>query len=189
METVIDAAFELFAARGYESVSVAEIAARAAISARTFYRYFPAKEDVLVIDPDVDEALRSNIEEGPRPAERDVDFVARALITAMAARRPDRLQRSYELFASTPAFQARIQKLVWQDQEWIVDALLGGKPRTPASELRARLITHVVSHTIRLAAGEWMRTGRTGELEQACHEALSLVTEAFYPTAAQPTPG
>jgi AcrR family transcriptional regulator len=110
MDAVIDAAFELFAARGFDSVSVEEIAATAEISPRTFYRYFPAKEDVLVIDPDVDEALRRSIEQGRQPAETDVDFVARALITAMSARRPDRLQRSYYLFANTPAFQARIQR-------------------------------------------------------------------------------
>ena len=183
MDMVIDAAFELFAAKGFDNVSVEEIAATAEISPRTFYRYFPAKEDVLVIDPDVDEALRRSVELGPQPEESDVDFVARALITGMSARRPDRLQRSYDLFANAPAFQARIQRLVWRDQEWIVDTLLRGKPRTQITELRARLITHVVSHTIRLAASEWIRTGRPVAMEQACHEALGLLREAFAGTA------
>jgi AcrR family transcriptional regulator len=40
-------ALELFASEGYAATSVEAIAERALISPRTFYRYFPAKEDVV----------------------------------------------------------------------------------------------------------------------------------------------
>ncbi len=41
-------AFALFEERGYDSVTVADIAGMAGVTARTFYRYFPGKETLLI---------------------------------------------------------------------------------------------------------------------------------------------
>src|ERR1700733_520845 len=42
-----EAAMELYAERGYEQTTVAEIAERAGLTARTFFRYFADKREVL----------------------------------------------------------------------------------------------------------------------------------------------
>ena len=44
-------AMDLFVQRGYAAVSVDDIADAAGVSARTFYRYFTTKEDVLALYP------------------------------------------------------------------------------------------------------------------------------------------
>jgi AcrR family transcriptional regulator len=62
------AAWDLFGKKGYESTTVAEIAAAAGVSRRTFFRYYASKEDVLTAT---------------------TDDLAEAMLTAMAGRPRD----------------------------------------------------------------------------------------------------
>jgi AcrR family transcriptional regulator len=44
---ILDAAFELFTARGFDQVPVAEVASRAGVSEATVFNYFSRKEDLI----------------------------------------------------------------------------------------------------------------------------------------------
>jgi AcrR family transcriptional regulator len=49
-EAIVDAAFTLFQERGFERTTIADIAEAADIAPRTFFAYFPSKDDVVFHD-------------------------------------------------------------------------------------------------------------------------------------------
>ncbi|MGW4244934.1 TetR/AcrR family transcriptional regulator, partial [Nocardia sp. NPDC004722] len=51
-QQIIEAAFEVFTAQGYEATAISQVAARAGIGQGTVYRYFGSKREILdhVID-------------------------------------------------------------------------------------------------------------------------------------------
>src|SRR3954471_15974601 len=54
-QAIGDAAWALFAEKGYEETSINDIAERANVAPRTFFRYFPTKE--AVVYPEFDQML------------------------------------------------------------------------------------------------------------------------------------
>lgn len=80
-QALITAALELFEERGYDGTAVADIAAGADVSTRTFFSYFPSKEDVLFADTEERVACAFAIIDGRKPDDRPADLLVRALMT------------------------------------------------------------------------------------------------------------
>jgi len=72
-QALVDAATELFESQGYDETTVADIAAAAEIGTRTFFSYFPTKEELVF--PESDARVRAAVDaiatrdQHERPAE------------------------------------------------------------------------------------------------------------------------
>jgi AcrR family transcriptional regulator len=113
-------AMRLFQERGYDATTVEQIADAAEISPSTFFRYFPTKEDVVLLD-DYDPMLVRIIAE--RPADEPVVTALRnALLEGMriAFAEDEKLVRERLGFMlSVPAIRARM----WEQTSSTVDTL------------------------------------------------------------------
>jgi AcrR family transcriptional regulator len=88
-QEIARAAWPLFAARGYEATTVDEIARAAAVSRRTFFRYFESKEDVVVGTSDaLAEDVLAAVAARPR-RERPLVAIQRALRPVIEPRLAD----------------------------------------------------------------------------------------------------
>jgi AcrR family transcriptional regulator len=83
-DTISKVALELFATRGYEQTTIAEIAEAAEVSPRTIFAYFPSKEDILFCDlPTVQERLAQALRDRPEGAtalDALRDFIAGSML-------------------------------------------------------------------------------------------------------------
>lgn len=103
------AAVELFRERGFERTTAAEIAARAGVTERTFFRYFPDKREVLFDGQAVlIEALTASIADAPAGL-GPLDTLFRAFRSAtrlIEDNRPFSRPRQ-EVISATPALHER----------------------------------------------------------------------------------
>jgi AcrR family transcriptional regulator len=161
-DAIIQAAVRLFSEKGFEDTTVEEIAAAAEVAPRTFYRYFPTKEDVVLVDQDLEDEAAERALLDLRPGESDMDRVSRAVreILKVTGRNLDSLAEMYKLVETTPALQLRTLEVTWRTEKRVAEALLMGKTRSPEVECRARVLAACVSAAMRVVFVSWFKSGR-----------------------------
>jgi AcrR family transcriptional regulator len=173
---LVEAGLRLFRERGFEAVTVDEIAAAADVSRRTFFRYFATKEAALFARRQAHlERLREQLAAAPgRHPYHDV----RAALLALA--------REYRTHARQILAEQRIVRanpwLVARDLEVdrafehvVAEHLAKPAGRSITAKRRARIVAAAVVGAVRVTLEEW--ADRNGELDLARvgAEALDLL--------------
>ncbi len=115
--SIAEAAMTLFAERGFDQVTVAEIAHAVEVSVATVFNYFPTKEDLFFDRQDEVVSQLANAVRARQPAEPFVDACRRDLLTLIDQRDwrvglAAGMGRFYRMVADSPSLQARSRLMV-----------------------------------------------------------------------------
>ncbi|MFF5959458.1 TetR family transcriptional regulator [Streptomyces luteogriseus] len=159
-ETVSDIAVRLFMEKGFDAVSVAEVAAAAEISKPTLFRYFPAKEDLVL----------HRIADHEGEAARVVAGAAGAPVEALRRHFLEGLERGdpvtglndhpdvlafHALLYGTPSLVARAHTHQERSEAALAEVLGGDlDARLAAGQIMAVLRVLALENWRRIAAGE-----------------------------------
>jgi AcrR family transcriptional regulator len=120
------AALRLFDERGYEETTISDIAAAAEVSPRTFFSYFPSKDDVVFAEMDERLAdMRARLAERPAGEAPMATFrrVTEALLQAIAAEDGEHGAIQVALIRERPSLQAMALKRLSDAEEGFVAVL------------------------------------------------------------------
>ncbi|MBL1074605.1 TetR/AcrR family transcriptional regulator [Nocardia sp. 2] len=146
-----DTAMMLFAERGFDRVTVAEVARAANVSVNTAFNYFPTKEDLFF---DRQEEAVDRLARAVR--EREVGESPAAAIHRMfldEVRREDPTLglstdavHFWRMIDASPALQARLRRIVEESEDALTDALRASMEATaedPMPRLAAAVLTGI----------------------------------------------
>ncbi|MFJ3718843.1 TetR family transcriptional regulator [Streptomyces sp. NPDC090057] len=175
-QDVSDTAVRLFLERGFDAVSVAEVAAAAGISKPTLFRYFPAKEDLVLYrfaDHETEaarvvagaaeplEALRRNFLDGLERCDPVTGLNDHPAVLAF-----------HRLLYGTPALAARLYGYLERSEAALAEALGGG--------LDAKLAAGQITAVQRILALEnWRRIAAGEGVEEVRPDAVRAAERAF----------
>jgi len=166
-ERLVDAAFDLFAERGYEHTTVDDIAERAAVGRTTFFRYYRSKEDVIFPEHD---KLIAAIQQRLATSNDSTAIVAVTDVVRLVLLRyieeGDRARLRYALTSKVAALRdreiasaARYQRLF---REFIANWMGPSKHSALRSELMAAAVVAAHNHVLR----SWLRGDTTDPVDE-----------------------
>ena len=170
-------ATELFVERGFENVSVEEIALAAGVSRKTVFNYFPRKEDMVFDREDESRELvrQALAARGEQPPVAVFQALMRALVDERHPmfRINQRPIQFWSTVADSPALTIRARELQGTLADDLAGLLADAVGRPPADP-EARLAASMLVGTLVVAYGEALRAFRA---KRKASEALLSVME------------
>jgi AcrR family transcriptional regulator len=184
-EALQEAAMALFTRQGFDGTTVEEIADACEVSPRTFFRYFPTKEDVLFADADTRrERLLAVLADEPAD---EPPFAA--LQAAMRALAVDYRHDRAALVARSKVLEGSLQLQAYKAEHqhgWeaaVVDAL---ERRTvaagaPVAREELQLLTALATAAMRVSVDVWVADASGPDLEVLLDRAFGRLASGFDP--------
>jgi AcrR family transcriptional regulator len=180
-DALVAAAFQLFLERGYEQTTVDDIVTLAGVGRRSFFRYFPSKEDVVFPDHERCLAGMTAYLEASGDEDEPVGRVCDAarLVFRMYAENPTFSVQRYQLTKKVPGLRAYELSVVWRYERALAEYLRGRFAGRRDGTLRADVIAAAVVAAHNNALRSWLRSNGRGRASAAVDHALAHVQSAF----------
>ncbi|MFD7990651.1 acyl-CoA-like ligand-binding transcription factor [Streptomyces mexicanus] len=182
-----EAALQLLALKGFDGVTVDEIAARAGVSKRTFFRYFASKEDVVVrFLTDLGTGMCEEL--AARPAGERPSLALRHAVWAAMAECSDGLDgpdhaakalRVVQLILRTPALLARFLERQEQWRADLADRLAQRLGLDPATDLYPQLAAGMALTAFNTALRRWSESDGAVDPADLLDRAIAVMTPAL----------
>lgn len=165
------AALELYSERGYDQTTVTEIAKRAGLTERTFFRHFADKREVLFYGSGM---LQDRLVSGIEAAPAGLPPVAMVVVALESAAEPmeevrDLSRHRQAVIAANPELQERELIKLAALSSALAEALRGrGVPESAAA-----LAAEVGIAVFKIAVHRWTESPVTGTLAQLIRQSLA----------------
>jgi AcrR family transcriptional regulator len=160
---ICDAALQLFERQGFEGTTVEDIADAANVSARTFFRYFDSKTDVILAHKHQDEESLRDLLMARPPEEGPLEAVHAVFSERFAdiKKNPDMI-RQFRVLMSSPTLRKLAAEHFQDNKTELIEAFaerLGVEP----DDLAPRVIAAALSETIWAIIEQWVAAGSDPE--------------------------
>jgi len=176
---LISAAMRLFAEKGYDETTVAEIAAAADVSTKTFFNHFASKDEVLFpnLSGRIDAAAAVIEQRGP--GENVADVLVRAMEHMLASAARDELAAGLAStrlpwVLSVPAVQAATLRRYFLAETQLAEALHRAYPETLDEPAAAAAIGSLMGAVLAAALVSLQHGATTGQIQAAARRALDI---------------
>jgi AcrR family transcriptional regulator len=182
MGRITEAGIRLFLDRGYETTTLDDIAAAAAISRRTFFHYFKSKDDILI---SLQSGMGAMIADAVRKAPADkqpIEAVRDAVLEVCDAVPPDDMLAIDRLMRSSETVQARKQASYVEHERTLLAAL---RERWPQSEREPALqmVAMIAMGAIRLSTEAFNREAGARTMPSLLREMFDTLETELRPRA------
>jgi AcrR family transcriptional regulator len=183
-QRISDVATALFFARGFEEVTVDEIAVAAKVSKMTVFNYFARKEE-LMLDREDDlklQPFRQALRERPK-GQAPIDALRARVELLRDEKHPlavidPRMVEWWRVVANSPSLKARLRELADEAAEGLALELGGPNP-----DGRTRLLAGMIVLTVRTARDEALRLLERGASAKKANAASRVVMERGFSAA------